>query len=391
MPISRAALTVQLLNNREAIAAIGAEWDALSHRGASGVSATSVWYDVWSDVFARTQASRVIAVTDETGALRGVLPLTERSRTIGGLRVRVLEMAGESVACGDHLGLVSNAPDDDVWRAALPLLHTLGRDVDVVDLRSLTAMTAPGRFLGSLAPTGWRAAPATGSVAPRLALNGSAAAFEQSLSANRRQQLRRRQRALDEAHPGHAFVCNDERVSIDSALDDLERLHQLLWSSRGVAGAFADPLFGAFVRRFARAAHTRGWLRLHQLVVEGETVASLLAYHWEGVGSYYTSGWNPAYAEWHVGELLLAHVIRTAAEAGLSSFDLGRGADAYKSRFAADPVPLLAATWSTSARGQLAVSAHQLALRVQREWNRWRTRVSRVFAMRRRTTGVPSR
>lgn len=390
MPIGRAALTARLLDNREAIVAIDAAWDALSQSGARGISATSAWYEAWIGAFGETVAPRVIAVTDETGVLRGVLPLAVLSRSIGGLRVRVLEMGGESVACGDHLGLIAAAPDDAVWTAALPLLQSLGRDADVVHLRSLTAATAPGRDLRSLAPTKWRAAPTMGTVAPRLTLGRSAAAFEQSLSANRRQQLRRRQRALGEAHPGHAFVCTDGRGPIDTALDDLERLHQALWSSRDVVGAFADPLFGAFVRRFAAAARARGWLRLHQLVIDGETVAALLAYHWEGVGSYYTSGWNPAFAEWHVGELLLAHVIRTAADEGLSSFDLGRGNDAYKARFTAEPVPLLAAMWSTSARGHLAIGAHRVVIRATSEWNRWRTRFFRLFNARRRPAGVPS-
>jgi CelD/BcsL family acetyltransferase involved in cellulose biosynthesis len=341
VPIGRAALTAQLLDSREAIVALGAAWNALSHRGARSISATAVWYEAWIDTFGRTVAPRVIAVTDATAVLRGILPLAVLSRQVGGLRVRVLEMGGEAVACGDHLGLVA-------------------------------------------------AAPTTGTVAPRLTLNGSAAAFEQSLSANRRQQLRRRERALGEAHPGHAFLCNDERVPMETALDDLERLHQALWNSRNVAGAFSDPLFGTFVRHFARAAHACGWLRLHQLVIDGETVAALLANHWEGVGSYYTSGWNSAFAEWHVGELLLAHVIRTAADEGLSSFDLGRCADAYKSQFAAEPVPLLTALWSTSARGHLAVGANRIALRTTRERNRWRTRFSRLIDTRRRPSGVTS-
>jgi hypothetical protein len=338
--MSLAALTARLFDNRNAIVALSTARDALSHCGARGISATSAWYDAWIDAFGKTVSPCVIAVTDETGALRGVPPLAALSRQLGGLRVRVLEMGGESVVCGDPLGLVAAATDDQVWAVALPLLQTLGRDADVIHLRSLTATTAPGGALGSLTPSKWHAVPTTGAVAPRI------------------------------------------------SLDELERLHQNLWTSRNVTGAFSDPLFGAFVRRFARSAHARGWLRLHQLVIDGETVAALLAYHWEGVGSYYTSGWNPACAKWHVGEVLLAHVIRTAADEGLASFDCGRGADAYKSRFATEPVPLLAAMWSTSSRGHVAVGANRLALRATREWNRGRTRVSRLLATRRRPTGV---
>ena len=311
MLIGRAALTARRLDNREAIVAIGAAWNAVSKIGARGISATSVWYEAWIDAFGETVAPRVIAVSDETGALRGVLPLAVLSRQLGGLRARVLEMGAESVACSDHLGLVATAPDDAVWTAALLLQRTLERDTDVVYLWLLTVTTSPGRVLGSLAPFGWRAAPTIGTVAPRLALNGSAAAFEQSLSANRRHQ------ALGEAHPGHAFV-------------------------------------------------------------------------WEGERSYYTSGWNPAFAECLVGELLLAHVRRTAADEGVSSFDLGRGADAYKSRFATEPVSLLAAKWSTNALGHLAVGVHRFALRATREWNRRRTRLSRRVDARRLPTGVPS-
>lgn len=125
------------------------------------------------------------------------------------------------------------------------------------------------------------------------------------------------------------------RVSTSDTLEDdvstLLHLHRLRWGARApfAAGKEAD-----LVRRFARRALERGWLRLSVMELDGRPAAADLGLRFAGVHSSWQGGWDPDYKQHSVGAILMMDSLRAAVEDGKSEYRLLRGDEAYKQRLA---------------------------------------------------------
>ena len=168
---------------------------------------------------------------------------------------------------------------------------------------------------------------------PYIELPDSYEEFERSLSSNHRQQLRRFRRRLESEQGGVRFCTNDAIRPLEEVLEALTDLHARLWRERGRPGTLTGSRMQDFLRRFCAAAHRRGWLRLHQVWLNGDVVAVMLVVHWGGSAYYYQSGWDTKYRRNKLGEQILAHSVRSSIEEGLGRFDLLRGEEEYKERF----------------------------------------------------------
>jgi CelD/BcsL family acetyltransferase involved in cellulose biosynthesis len=189
---------------------------------------------------------------------------------------------------------------------------------------------------------------------PTVSLDGGWDGYLARRSANFRQQLRRRERQLRDAH-NVRFRLTDDPVRLQDDLTVLFALHRARWAERS-----AFLRFEAFHREFAAAALERRWLRLWLLELDGRPAAAWYGFRFAGIESYYQAGRDPSRPDESLGFVLLAHSIRAAAEDGMSEYRLLRGDEAFKRRFAeCDPgVETCALARGTAGRAaRLAVAA----------------------------------
>jgi dTDP-4-amino-4,6-dideoxygalactose transaminase/CelD/BcsL family acetyltransferase involved in cellulose biosynthesis len=312
----RAPAELSLEVGRE-LAPVRALWTKLAERSRN-VFGTWEWASVWWRHYGQDRPLRV-AVVRRGAEPVGLLPLYQwRSGP-----VTVLRFLGHGP--GDELGPVGD-PDEGVLLAC-----ALRRSLHRLDADLLLAEQLPrGQDWGAL--LGGRRLAEEASPVVRFGAGG----WEEYLrghSANFREQVRRRARKLAREHRV-AYRLSDGSRNLDRDLDILFRLHHARWSGTPT-NFLADA---AFHRAFALAAAGQGWLRLWFLEVDGEAVAALYGFRFAGTESYYQAGRDPAWNDYRVGFVLLAHAIRQAAEDGVSEYRLLRGGEDYKLRFAvADP------------------------------------------------------
>jgi CelD/BcsL family acetyltransferase involved in cellulose biosynthesis len=302
-----------------------------------------------------------------------------RSRPIGAISVRALELGGEAIACGDHLGLIARAGDAaGAWASAAPMIALCSGDADLVRLASMDEGEADIAREMLVRGHAWAGCDPRDDVAPRMQLPARGSDVLDAFDSARRKKIRYYERHLAASHPSATIARNEERMPLAAGLDALAELHASRWRGRGERGVLADATFMAFVRRFSEAAHARGWLRLYQLFIEDRVVATLLVVHWRGVASGWLLGWNPQFAKWNVSELLWVHAMREAVGEGLHTFDFLRGREAYKLRFPVTEPVLSTAQWAVSRRGRIAVDIGRAGERLLASARRWRTRGERV-------------
>jgi CelD/BcsL family acetyltransferase involved in cellulose biosynthesis len=325
-----------VLERAPSLDAVRDEWGRLAERS-TNVFATWEWASAWWRHFGRERQALVTSCRTANGEMVALLPLY------------VWQKAGLRVA-----RLIGHGPADELG----PLCAPEDRPAVATAVRRVLEDVRADIFLGEELPRseGWsthlEATVRGTSSSPALPLQwGSWDEFLATRSSNFRQQVRRRERALDER--GLRFRLCENRDRLERDLDILFALHRDRW----VGGESEFTRLDAFHRDFAVSAFDRGWLRLWFLEVDGTDVAAWYGLRFGGVESYYQAGRDPAWDRFAVGFVLLAHSIREAIADGMEEYRLGRGAERYKSRFTEGDSELETLVLARGLKGRLAIAA----------------------------------
>jgi CelD/BcsL family acetyltransferase involved in cellulose biosynthesis len=121
-----------------------------------------------------------------------------------------------------------------------------------------------------------------------------------------------------------------EGEAIAAALDDLFRLHEARWRSRGEPGVLADPAVRAFHRDAAPALAAIGIVRLYRMTIGASVAAVYYGFAWRRRAFAYLGGFDPEMMRLSPGALLLRHAIGAAIAENCREFDFLRGGEGYK-------------------------------------------------------------
>jgi CelD/BcsL family acetyltransferase involved in cellulose biosynthesis len=303
-----------------------ARWNGLLDRSKQpSVFLTWQWQRHWAQAFASDRALHLLSVTDDDGALVGLLPLYEETPT------RWQLLGGVDVS--DYLDVIAAAGrEEEVWHALLQ--SRMAQPVEW-DLHAIRAASPTLALVPALAPGhGLHVTTAVEERCPVLALPETWDAYLAGLSGKDRHELRRKMRKLERELPGSVVRFHDAEDGWDDALSVFLGLHRL--SKIGKA-RFMDERMERFFRDATGALAAAGWARLWFLDHEDRAVAAFLCVEYAGTVGLYNSGFDPAHARLAPGIVLLAHLIRDAIDRRIPIFDFLRGEEPYKQGFG--PVP----------------------------------------------------
>ena len=150
-------------------------------------------------------------------------------------------------------------------------------------------------------------------------------------SHNFRSELRRKERALAKQHR-HEYAEARTVDDVQAALRDHFDLHERRWPVHRTERQSAERL-KRFHWEFATEAADRGWVRLWQLRVDGQPIASWYGWSLGGGYLYYQAGLDPDWSRFSPGTLLLGRTIQAAIEEQCSTYDFLLGEESYKRRF----------------------------------------------------------
>src|SRR3954447_3010174 len=350
----------------EIVAGIGGfgdhrEWNSLVADSPGGsFFQTASWCVAWCAKLA-PRAELVVAkvfIGDVLvgGAALAVLDQVALPRPIPA--INVVTNAGSGRGSADHGGFPVRNGHLEVgeylwqwvldWRADLPLL---------------LSHLDPGTPLGELAAqhltnVGSEQCPVTG-IDP-----GSTFEDVSSLwTKNRRKMIRKRRRQFDAA--GGAFEWIDGPAHVAASLPALFRLHRARRASLGFSTGFgADWSSRAFHQLLAEMGDSTcgSWIQLAR--VRGEIVGALYGFRLNSTYSVYQSGWDPRWQDVSLGLVQYATALQNVVEHGATRFDMCRGPDPYKMRFATD------IQIESSYVAQRGLQGHLLASRLQ--FSAWR-------------------
>ncbi|MGE0260301.1 MAG: GNAT family N-acetyltransferase [Alphaproteobacteria bacterium] len=313
------------------------EWLALWRRAPGATPFQSpAWLLAWWKHFGSV-APRVLTATAGEGLpgerLVGVLPLYELAEP----RVRKLLPIG--IGLSDYIDALVDPARPDAGDALLAAIA----DIPDWDECHLPDLREGGVLQRARGPAGLVEERAEGAPCPVLALPGDAGALAAVVPRKTLRDLR--QASSRAAAAGRVRIETAEAETLGSMLDDLFRLHEARWQTRGEGGVLADPAVREFHRDAAPALAAEGILRLYRLRIGGAVAAVYYGLAWRGRSHAYIGGFDPDMKRLSPGALMLRHAIGAAIAEGCREFDFLRGGEGYKYAWGAVDRRTLARTW----------------------------------------------
>lgn len=298
---------------------LATEWDALADRVSATPFVRPGWVRAWAGAFAPRRMEILAARRD--GRLAGVLPVVRGG--LGGAR-------SATNAHTPHFDVLGEDPA--VVRRLVDELYA-GRPPSVTLAYLDPAQASCAAALAGAHAARYRIAARTMLRSPYVVVDGDHEAYLRSRRRSFLADLRRRRRRL--AERGEVtFEASDAAHASEPMLDELLALEAAGWKAvRGTAIA-ARGSTRRFYAGITAWAGARSMARLLVLRLDGRALAALLGVQADGVHYLLKGGFDPAYARYSPGQLVLAETIARAFADGLWRVELGGGADPYKLQWA---------------------------------------------------------
>jgi len=168
-------------------------------------------------------------------------------------------------------------------------------------------------------------------VCPVITLPDSWDEYTDMLGQREERELRRKIRKAN-MEPGLEFHRTLAEKELENDIEEFVHLHKL---SQPEKADFWNESRLAFFKNMSRKMLGLGWLDLSIMRVDGHPVAANFSLDYGDRIYLYNSGFDPEERELSAGIVLLAQNIEQAIQAGRTAFDMLRGDEPYKYRFAA--------------------------------------------------------
>ncbi len=321
-----------LITTTAALADLRPSWEALFYACPWATLFQSPnWQLTWWHHFGREGSLRALALYDGD-TLVGLAPFYITHET----GMPLLRLVG-GIDLTDYLDILARPGyDTALWDAVLDTW--LGRQCEcTLDLHSLRADSPTLHLLPERARV--RHLTLTNqqeTVCPLVSLPASWEAYQKTLSAKARHELRRKLRkAGREALVSWYWVAHPDAVAED--LPTFFHLHTLSSPEKAM---FWTPARRAFFEAMALEMSRAGWLQLAFLLIDGTPAATFMLFDDGERFLLYNSGFDPAFDALSPGWVLLGYLIEHAIALGRREFDFLRGDEAYKYQFGAHSCPL---------------------------------------------------
>src|SRR5438132_5442126 len=331
--------SIRIVKTLEEFGALSERWNDLLRQCASdNIFLTWEWLFTWAKHYLGENQLWIILVYKGNNQLVGIAPFYIQRVTkyaIG--RFREMKFLGTEEVSSLYLDII--VPKKYKKETLSQVYRHLHGDAstlwDILTLSEVPAESLTLERLCGLIHEDGKVLEITGMTGcPVIKLSSRLDDFMQGISRNERYNLHRKQKRLEQA--GHVtYDWASSIQDVEKRMEEFISLHQMRWNQKGNGGAFGRQRFMSFHREVARVFAEKGWVLLDFLLLDGEPLAGIYGYSYNGRYSFYLPGFNPAILpEASPGILLLFHCIKEAIREGNKIFDLLRGTTDYKMAWA---------------------------------------------------------
>jgi CelD/BcsL family acetyltransferase involved in cellulose biosynthesis len=383
--------TVHICRSWEELEQFGESWNSLLRANpASSIFQTPEWLGSWWQAYGENRDLFALVFTESGGALLGIAPFYADQSHCYGLSLATLRLVGAGSGDSDGLDFITAPGCASACTKAFIAWFASQKEWQLCRLETLPEHSLVAESL--LHETQQSGMSIDSTLTPNFLIDlpGTWQQYLDSLEPSFRPLLTRYPKRLQSRFTVQFSRCENQG-ELKIQLDTLFDLHQMRWTGRGEAGAFAGNERRDFYYRMATAFLQRGWLEFWRLELNGETVGAQFCFRYNDTVSLLQEGFHTKYAGEKIGYALKAHLLQEMIRSGARRYDFLGGADPYKSKFGAHQenyLNLLIAGPSRLPRFYLQV---QKLKREIKEWLKRKLPSGLVAAYRGRTTPCAAR
>lgn len=327
------ALDIGEIRDEGAFASLVPEWwDLWKHVPTATPFQSPAWLLPWWKAFA--PGKMMVIVVRDRERLVALAPLYVEHGAPGR---RILPIG---VSVSDYIDILI---DPDTAGAGEGIAHFISRrdDWDACELSNLLPNSAA---LALPAPANCCEEVVTGETCPVLYLcdGPTDAGKHPAIPALQRRKLRMARNRLSRSNG--AEIIATAQWSPSDWLAALVRLHSSRWTERDEPGVLSDPRVQRFQTEAIAGLIEKGMARLFALLIGGEITGVYYGFSDRGCAYAYLGGFDPKFAYYSPGTVLLAKAIECALSEGAHEFHFLRGGEAYKYAWGAVDRPVIRRT-----------------------------------------------
>lgn len=340
------SLTIEQVTTDPAFKDLLREWNILLQQSENNeITLTWEWLHTWWEVFKdESRKLMILTVRDQDMQLVGIAPFQLRVVKpypfLPPIRQLEFLASGEDEAdeiCTDYLNFIIRKGSEA--GVILLLLNYLVKDMahawDELVLEGVLAGSENIQQLKDVVSKDFPVKYQEASKGPcyYISLPNSWDGFLAGLNGNLRRAYRYDLKRLSSwGKVTYGGVCNLDELKEGFSI--LTGLHQKRWVEKGERGAFSSEKFCLFHGKFSATALKNGWLQLRFLRLDGNPLAMLYNFQYNGKVYFYQSGIDTqTHKTVSVGILILGHCIQESISEGMMEFDFLLGDSLYKKRW----------------------------------------------------------
>lgn len=308
---------------------INSNWEDLIKKSNSiAVFLMPAWITNWLRFLGKKHKSFIFAAWDGTN-LVGIFPVAIRRIGLFPFSIKKLEFIGRDD--GDYLDFLIDPNSREVCiEAFLSFLGERKIEWDICDFNDFSQESPNYEMLYSCVKKHrWYVTLLNTWKCHYLKIDGDWGSFIKRHGRKFRHNIRRERKQL-ECLGDLVFKKVETCSDLDRYLPDAFDVHKRKWDGFYISSKFSTPLGQKFYSEVAKDYLKRKMLRLDLLLLNGKLIAFSYSFQWNGRYLYYTPAYDPDYAKYSPGTVLLMYILEDALKSGLREFDFSKGELQYK-------------------------------------------------------------
>lgn len=291
------------------------------------------WLSTWWKHFGEGRKLLVLLVEDENEVL-AIAPLMLSKYKLPGLGTfKKIEFLGTRTS--DYNNFIMVKKEAECLRLIINYLIDAVADWDWIELKEILETAENTNYLEkmfSVPSHKLKLKKRVCNICPYISLPNSFNRLMEELSKNMRQNLNKYLRRIGKKHKVELKRYDEAGFSVKDAMELFVRLNEKRWSLDGQLGSFRskEATFRNFHMDVAECFANEGWLGLYFLTADDEPVSVQYAFEYGRKMYYYLAGYEPRFAEYSVGNLIIMFLLERCIKKGFTEYDMMRGDEPYK-------------------------------------------------------------
>ncbi|MBS0237568.1 MAG: GNAT family N-acetyltransferase [Proteobacteria bacterium] len=336
-------LSVETIIDDSGLHELIAQWDSLHERISPRLPFTThLWASIWWQNYRRNNVKakdfpRLFLLRSESGELVAVAPMVVTQRPgYGPFSAKELQFFGADSNVTEFRGPLCLPEHTPAVVHSISTFLDNADGADWVQWRGLRLQHASTKL-----PTEIRQTPHLDTTVHILRLPSSWEQLRANLSRNMKQAIRKCYNSLASERIAFQLRIIDKPEDVPAALDRLFTLHAARASvaaSIKHPDVFASPVSRSFMLQYCTELARRGALRIFQLVINDEVVATRIGFKFGDELYLYYSGYDPRWGRYSVMTTVVVEAIKWAIDHKFRIVNLSTGADISKARWEPDVI-----------------------------------------------------